>query len=75
MLGGSGSAWPLPEGVGPRQYGEQMRAHMRTSNEQIGRIARASEREGRLRLLQEHWQTICRAMQGMRGLGWMWGAA
>ena len=74
MLGGSGSAWSLPESVGPRPYGEQMRAHMRTLNEQMGRIAQTSDPKERQRLLQEHWQTMYRDMQGMRGLGWMWGA-
>jgi hypothetical protein len=29
MLGGAGAAWPLPEGVGPKQYGEQMCAQCR----------------------------------------------
>lgn len=74
MLGGSGAAWPLPEGVGPRQYGQQMRVHMQALNEQMGRIAQASDPTERQRLLQEHWQSMYRDMQSMRGLGWMWGA-
>jgi hypothetical protein len=74
MLGGSGAAWPPPEGVSPKLYAEQMRAHMRTLNEQVSRIAQATDPEERMRLAQELWQAMYRDMQGMRGLGWMWGA-
>jgi hypothetical protein len=74
MLGGSGAAWPLPDGVSAKPYRDQMRAHLRTLDEQLGRIAKASDPAERARLLQEHWQTLYREMQGMRGLGWMWGA-
>jgi len=72
MLGGAGAAWPLPEGVRPKQYGEQMRAHMRTMSGQMGEIAKATDPKERERLLQEHWLTMYRDMQGMRGMGWMW---
>jgi hypothetical protein len=74
MLGGSGAAWPLPVGVSPNAYAEQMRAHMRTMNGQVSRIAQTTNPEERLRLAQELWQTMYRDMQRMRGLGWMWGA-
>ena len=74
MLGGSGAAWPLPEGVSPKQYAEQMRAHLRTLNDQMSRIAQTTDPAERQRLSQEHWQTLYRDMQGMRGLGWMWRA-
>jgi hypothetical protein len=74
MLGGSGAAWPLPEGVPPKPYAQQMRAHLRALHEQLGGIAKAGAPEERARLLQEHWQTVYRDMQRMRGLGWMWGA-
>jgi hypothetical protein len=73
MLGGSGAAWPLPGGVTPKQYGEQMRAPMQTMSEQMARIAQATDPQERARLLQEHWQTMYRDMQDLRGLGWMWG--
>lgn len=72
MLGGAGAAWPLPEGVSQKQYAEQMRAHMRTMSEQMGEIAKATDPKERERLLQEHWLTMYRDMQGMRGMGWMW---
>ena len=74
MLGGSGAAWPLPEGVRPMAYAEQMRAHLQMLNEQMGRIAQTTDPGERLRLAQALWQTMYRDMQGMRGLGWMWGA-
>ena len=72
MLGGTGAAWPLPEGLSPRAYGERMGAHMRTLSEQMGQIAKATDPKERQRLLQEHWQTLYRDMQGIRGMGWMW---
>lgn len=72
MLGGVGAAWPLPEGVSPQQYVEQMRAHMQTMNEQMDEIAKATDPKERERLLQEHWLTTYRDLQGMRGMGWMW---
>jgi hypothetical protein len=74
MLGGSGAAWPLPQGIRPKPYAEQMRTHMQTLNEQMSRIAQTTDPEERLRLAQALWQAMYRDMQGMRGLGWMWGA-
>ena len=71
MLGGSGAAWSPPEGVSPKQYGEQMRAHMQTLSEQMSRIAQATDPKERTRLLQEHWQSMYRDMQDLRGMGWM----
>ena len=72
MLGGASAAWPLPKGVSPQQYVKQMRAHMQTMNEQMGEIAKATDPKERERLLQEHWLTMYRDIQGMRGMGWMW---
>ncbi len=74
MLGGSGAAWPLPEGIAPKQYGEQMRGHMQALSEQVRGIAGSADPAQRQRLLQAHWHSMYRVMQGMRGLGWMWGA-
>jgi len=72
MLGGTGEAWS-PPGVTPQQYGQQMAAHMRTMSAQMDRIAKATDPKERQQLLQEQWQTMYRDMQGMRGMGWMWG--
>jgi hypothetical protein len=72
MLGGSGAAWPPPAGLSPRQVGERMRAHLRALHEQLGRMATATEPEERRRLLQEHWRTLYREMQDVRGTGLVW---
>lgn len=74
MLGGSGAAWPLPEGIDAKEYGAQMLPHMQVLKEQMREIGKSPEPGDRERLLQQHWQTMYRQMQGMRGLGWMWGA-
>lgn len=71
MLGGTGAAWPLPEGLGAREYGERMSAHLHTLGAQMDQIAKATDPAERMRLLREHWQALYRDMQGMRGLGWM----
>ena len=74
MLGGSGAAWQLPEGIHAKEYGAQMLPHMQTLKEQMRGIGKSAEPGDRERLLQQHWQAMYRQMQGMRGLGWMWGA-
>jgi len=72
-LGGSGAAWPTPEGVTPEEYGKQMREQMTRMHEQMGQLAQTKDPQKRQLLVQEHWQTMYRDMQTMRGLGWMWG--
>jgi hypothetical protein len=72
MLGGTAAAWPLPEGVTPKPYGDRLHALMRTLNAQMTRIAQATDASQRERLLQEHWQSMYRGMQEMRGMGWIW---
>jgi hypothetical protein len=68
MMGGSGAAWPVPEGMSPEQYGQQMRATC-GAYEQMSSSQTTAQRQ---RLLQEHWQTMYRDMENMRGMGWMW---
>ena len=72
MLGGSGAAWPVPEGMSPEQYGQQMREHMQRMHEQMSQLGQTTDPAQRQRLLQEHWQTMYRDMETMRGMGWMW---
>ena len=71
MLGGAGEPWPPPAGVTPEQYAQQLGPHMQRMREQMQAIARATKPEDRERLLQEHWQTMYRDMESMRGRGWM----
>jgi hypothetical protein len=72
-LGGTGAAWPLPDGLTPRQYGQQMGEHLQQWKEQLDQLAQTQDLARRQRLVQEHWHELYRDMQSMRGLGWMWG--
>lgn len=74
MMGGyaAGSGWPLRSGVDPSQYSQQMRGHMQRMQEQLNKIPQTTDPQQRQRLLQEHWQSMYRDMQTMRGMGWMW---
>ena len=72
MMGGTGAAWPVPEGMSTEQYGQQMREHMQRMHEQMSQLGQTTDPAQRQRLLQEHWQTMYRDMENMRGMGWMW---
>jgi hypothetical protein len=73
MMGGSGAWWPVPKGVTPDQYSQQMRDRMQQMQEQMNKIAQTTDPQERQRLMQEHWQGMYQDMQTMRGMGWMWG--
>jgi hypothetical protein len=73
MMDGGRASWPLPPGLTPDQYSQQMRDHMQRMQEQLNKIAQTTNPQERERLLQEHWQSTYRDMQTMRGMGWMWG--
>ena len=73
MMGGGRTSWPLPQGVTPDQYSEQMRTNMRQMQDQMSKIAQTTDQQERQRLMQEHWQTMYQHMQTMRGMDWMWG--
>lgn len=74
MMGGyaAGSGWPLPRGLDPDRYKQEMREHMQRMQEQMNKIAQTTDPQERQRLLQEHWQSMYQDMQTMRGMGWMW---
>ncbi len=71
MLGG-GAGWSLPEGVTPESYRQQMQGHMGQMHEQMSKIAQTPDPKERQRLMEEHWRSMYRDMQTMRGMGWMW---
>ena len=73
MMGGSSAAWPVPEGMSPEQYGQQMDEHMKRMQEQMNQLGQTTDPQQRQKLLQEHWQTMYRDMESMRGMGWMHG--
>lgn len=73
MLGRDDGGWPVPGGMSPDQYRQRMRDHMQRIQEQMNKIAQTADPQERQRLMQEHWQSMYRDMQTMRGMGWMWG--
>ena len=70
--GGGAEWWPLPEGVTPESYREQMLDHMGRMREQMNKIAQTTDPKERQRLMEEHWRGMYQDMQTMRGMGWMW---
>lgn len=73
MMGGGSTSWPVPQGLNPDQYSQQMRNYMQRMQEQMAKIAQTTDPQERQRLMQEHWQSMYQDMQGMRGMGWMFG--
>ena len=66
------SSWPLPRGLTPEQYMQQMRQQTKLMEQEMDKIAQTADPRQRQRLMQEHWQSGYRHMQAMRGMGWMW---
>ena len=73
MMGKGRTSWPVPQGMTPDQYSEQMRARTQQMQEQMNRIAQTTDPQQRQSLMQEHWQSMYQDMQTMRGMGWMRG--
>ena len=73
MMGQGRTSWPVPQGLSPDQYSQQMRDHMQRMQEQMNKIAQTTDPQERQRLMEEHWQGMYQDMQTMRGMGWMWG--
>lgn len=73
MMGSGRTWWPVPQGLTPDQYSQQMRDHMQRMQDQMNRIAQTTDPQERQRLMQEQWQGMYQDMQTMRGMGWMWG--
>lgn len=70
--GGGASGWPLPSGVTPDAYQRQMRNQMQTMHVQMAAIAAETDPARRATLMREHYESMYRNMQTMRGMGWMW---
>ena len=68
----SGGMWGMPSHVNPGMYQSQMRGHMTQMRSQMAAIAAEKDPTKRETLLREHYQTMYRGMQSMRGMGWMW---
>ncbi|HXX84665.1 MAG TPA: hypothetical protein VEN29_11860 [Casimicrobiaceae bacterium] len=71
MMSGGRVFWPVPNDLTPDQYVQQMGEQMKLMQEQMNKIAQASDPQERQHLMQEQWQTMYQQMQTMRGMGWM----
>ena len=69
---GSGGMWGMPSHMTPSQYQSQMQGYMQQMQHQMAAIGREADPVRRDALLREHYQSMYRDMQSMRGMGWMW---
>ena len=69
---GSGGIWGMPSHMTPSQYQSQMQGYMQQMQQQMAAISREADPARRDALLREHYQSMYRDMQSMRGMGWMW---
>ena len=69
---GQGGMWGMPSNMKPGQYQSQMQGHMTRMRSQMAAIAAEKDPTKRETLLREHYETMYRGMQSMRGMGWMW---
>jgi len=72
-IGMGAPGWALPSGMAPDAYRQQMEGHMQRMRSQMSRISAETNPGKRQALMREHYETMYRDMQTMRGLGWMWG--
>lgn len=72
MMGpGKAGGWELPN-ESPEQYQKRMHALQLNMREQMTTIAAETDPAKRDALLRQHYDTVYRNMQTMRGMGWMW---
>ena len=69
---GQGGMWGVPSDMKPGPYQSQMQGHMTRMRSQMAAIAAEKDPTKRETLLREHYETMYRGMQSMRGMGWMW---
>jgi len=64
--------WGIPRGMSPTMYQSQMQPYMQRMNSQMAAIAKETDPRTREALMREHYATMYRDMQSMRGVVWMW---
>lgn len=69
---GQDGMWGMPSDMNPGIYQSQMQEHMNRMRSQMAAIAVERDPTKRDALLREHYETMYRDMQSMRGMGWMW---
>jgi hypothetical protein len=67
--------WKLPAGLAPGAYQQRMHVQMQRMRSQMSAISSETDPATRQVLMREHYETMYRDMQTMRGMGWMWGPA
>ena len=67
-----GGMWGMPSHMNPGTYQSQMQGHMQRMGSQMAAIAAEKDPTRRQALMREHYQSMYRDMQSMRGMGWMW---
>ena len=69
---GRGGMWGMPSDMKPGIYQSQMQGYMSRMRSQMAAIGTERDPVKRDALLREHYETMYRDMQSMRGMGWMW---
>jgi hypothetical protein len=69
MMGQGG--WALPNET-PAQYQKRMQTLQQDMRKQMAAIAAETDPTKRDALIRQHYETMYRNMQTMRGMGWMW---
>ncbi len=72
MMGSGQEWWGMPSGMQPERYGRQMQGIMQQMHQQMAGIAAEKDPAKRQALIREHYESMYRSMQSMRGMGWMW---
>ena len=68
---GRGDGWALPDET-PARYQKHMQALQWQMRKQTAAIAAETDPTKRDALIRQHYYTVYRDMQTMRGMGWMW---
>jgi len=68
---GREDGWALPSET-PARYQKHMQALQRQMRKQTAAIAAETDPTRRDALIRQHYYTVYRDMQTMRGMGWMW---
>lgn len=64
--------WGMPSSMSPDAYGRHMQGTMQQMRTQMAAIAAEKDPARRKALIREHYESMYRNMQTMRGMGWMW---
>jgi cytochrome c5 len=67
-----GGMWGMPADMKPGIYQSQMKGYMSRMRSQMAAIGAERDPAKRDALLREHYETMYRGMQSIRGMGWMW---